>query len=217
MRSIKGIFLVGLLVALALGITQGLPGSTATAAAATVVVCGTSSSADGEQMMLTGNILNCAGPAVTITHNNVHLNMQGFTIDGDGTGIGIHLIDSSRLFSPCGPLSGPSGFHINGGTVQEFKHGILICRSDTAHINGITVTSNVLSGITISRASTGGNFGPSDHKINGSTLSFNGSGGRRQGGLVVISAGGNTIHTMVIRENNPEGVLFAQAADNKIT
>lgn len=213
MRSHSG-RIVGLALIMSVAIALG---RAPTAAAQTPVFCGISSSFDGEQMILTGDLLNCAGPAVTITHNNVHLDMQGFTIDGDGTGIGIHLIDPTGAFSPCGPLTGPSGFHINGGTVQDFEHGILMCRSDTAHINGMTVTSNVSTGITISRASTGGNSGPSDHKINGSTLSFNGSGGGGDGGLVVISASGNTIHTMNIHENDRFGVLFRFAGNNTIS
>ncbi len=186
-----------------------------------MVGCGTTSSADGEQLILTGN-LSCAGTAVTITHDKVHLDMQGFTIDGDGTGIGIHVIGPTNNL-PCGPLSGPSGFHINGGTVTEFDHGIFLCRSDTAHINDMTFTLNDLAGILISRASTGGNSGPSDHRINGSTLSLNGCVGGCQagevfeGGLVVISASGNVIRGMNIHDNNRYGVLFRTAGGNRIT
>ena len=39
------------------------------AVAQIVMGCGTSSGADGERMILTGD-LNCAGTAVIITHNN---------------------------------------------------------------------------------------------------------------------------------------------------
>ena len=90
--------------------------TTPTATAATVVACGTSSSVDGEQLILTSN-LDCVGTAVIITHNNVHLDMQGWTLTGDGTGIGIDV-------GTCGPTS---GVHINGGTVTDFAHGILLC------------------------------------------------------------------------------------------
>ena len=195
-------------------------------APATVVGCGTTSSADGEQMKLTGN-LSCAGTAVTITHDNVHLDMAGFTLDGDGTGIGILVIGPTNNL-PCGPLPGPSGVHINGGTVKEFDHGIFLCRSDTGRINGMTVTLNDLIGILISRA-PGGINGPTDHRINGSTLSFNGcrtlTGGVPgclelavlEGGLVVNGAFGNVIHTMDIRDNKPLGVLFLGAPGNTIT
>lgn len=222
MRSAKRIFLVGLLMALALGFTQGLAGSTPTAAAATVVGCGTTSSADGEQMILSSN-LSCAGTAVTITHNKVHLDMQGWTLDGDGTGIGIHIKNSLIIGNCGGTAGGPSRVHINGGTVKEFDHGIFLCRSDTAHINGMTLTLNDLAGILISRASTGGNSGPSNHRINGSTLSFNGCAGGCQpgevleGGLVVVSASGNVIHTMNIHNNNRFGVHFRTAGGNRIT
>lgn len=236
MRSVKGIFLVGLL--LAIGLVYSLPGNVPTVAADTdvnVAGCGTTFSTPGEQLFLSAD-LSCAGTALTITADNVHLDMNGFTIAGNFTGSGIHVIGPTNNL-PCGAQSGPSGFHINGGTIKKFDHGIFLCRSDTAHINGMTVKYNDLSGIFISRASTGGNSGPSDHKINGSTLSFNGcrtlievedEAGYfveepacldpfSEGGLIVLSAFGNTIHTMNIHDNDRAGVLFKFAAFNKIT
>lgn len=203
MRSVKGIFLVGLLVALALGFTQGLPGSTPTAVAATVVACGTSSSVDGEQMILTSN-LNCVGTAVTITHNKVHLDMQGFTITGNGTGIGIDV-------GSCTPTS---RVHINGGTVTAFDHGILLCSATNAHVNGMTSTNNDLSGIRLEQ-------GSNNNQINGSTVSFNGTtnigGGSTDGGIVLFNSNDNKIHTMTIEDNIAFGVLFRFSGGNTIS
>lgn len=178
---------------------------------ATVVSCGITSSADGEQMKLTGN-LSCAGTAVIITHDNVHFNLAGFTLDGDGTGIGIE-VNNASFVGGCGPVAGPSGVHINGGTVKEFDNGIFLCRATNAHINGMTVISNDLTGILVNR---GGN-----HKINGSTVSSNGTtnigGGSTDGGLVFLTSSGNTIHTMTIEDNIAFGVLFRFSANNTIT
>lgn len=224
MRSVKRIFLVGLLLALAPGLTEGLPGSTATASKPTEVVCGTTSSKDREQMILTGNLF-CTGTAVTITHNNVHLNMRGFTIDGDLTGRGIEVRNVNDVDGVCGPQLGPSGAHINGGTVKEFDHGIFLCRSSNALVNGITATLNDLAGILVDRGP--GNAG--NHMINGSTLSFNGCrslidgvpacqpGEVFEGGLVLITSTGNAIHTMNVHDNARYGVLFRTSSNNTIT
>jgi len=215
MRSVKGIFLVALL--LAVGLVYSL-GNVPTAAAATVVGCGTSSSADGEQMILTGNLV-CAGPiAVTIQHNKVHLDMQGFTITGPepepadaDVDIGILLINAINPTNAiCVPRPGPSDVHINGGTVENFDHGIFLCRTTKAHINGMTSRNNDLTGIRLSSSDN-------NNRINGSTLSGNGSGGGQDGGLTTVFSDGNVIHTMDIRENNPDGVHFLASGGNKIT
>ena len=237
MKSVKGIFLLGLL--LAIGLAYSLASNVPTAAAATVVGCGTSSSADGEQMILNGNIVNCAGPAVTITHDKVHLNMNGFTIDGNLTGIGIHIINAINPTNAiCVPRPGPSGVHINGGTVKQFDYGIFLCRSSKAHINGMTAKYNDLAGILIDRGHNdeGGAGNAGNHQINGSTLKFNGcrtlvevedEAGYfveeptcldpfSEGGLVMDTSTGNTIHTMNIHDNNRTGVLF-KFSSGKIT
>ena len=216
MRSFKGIFLAGILVALALGLTYG---TTPTAAAATPVVCGTSSSADGEQMILTGNLV-CAGPiAVTIQHNKVHLDMQGFTITGPepeaadaDIDIGILLINAINPTNAiCVPRPGPSGVHINGGTVENFDHGIFLCRATQTHINGMTSRDNDLTGIHLSSSDNG-------NQINGSTLSGNGSGGSGQeGGITMIFSDNNVIHTMNIHDNDRVGVGFLASGGNKLS
>ncbi len=73
---------IGTVAVAALGLTLGLPGSipTASAAAATAVFCGISSSADKEQLKLTADLACPVGTAVTIVHDKVHLNLAGFTI-----------------------------------------------------------------------------------------------------------------------------------------
>ena len=216
MRSVKGIFLVGLL--LAIGLVYSLASNVPTAAATTAVVCGTSSSADDEQMILTGNLV-CAGPiAVTIQHDGVHLDMQGFTITGPepeaadtDIDIGIHVINAINPTNAfCVPRAGPSGVHINGGTVENFDHGIFLCRATNTHINGMTSRDNDLTGIRLSSSN--------NNRINGSTLSDNGSGGSGQeGGITMIFSGGNVIHTMNIHDNNRVGVGFLASGNNKLS
>lgn len=224
MRSVKGIFLVSLLVAI--GLVYGLGSNVPTVAADTdvnVAGCGTVFSTPGEELFLSGN-LACPGTAIIITANDVHLSMQGFTITGpepDETGgepdIGIYVRNIADVDGICGPQSGPSGVHIDGGlvagTITGFDHGIFLCRATNAHINGVTVTSNDLTGILVNR---GGN-----HKINGSTVSSNGTtnvgGGSTDGGLVFLTSQGNTLQYMTIEDNIAFGVLFRFSANNKIT
>jgi hypothetical protein len=106
----------------------------------------------------TSGVINFAG--VIIVAQDVHFNLNGFTISGDGTGVGIRV----PYFS--------SGAHINGGTVTGFSTGIVVRGSlfgveQSCHVNGMTVTGNESLGIVLS-FNTFGNI------INGNTVLDNG-------------------------------------------
>jgi parallel beta-helix repeat protein len=62
-------------------------------------------------LVLTGNLI-CAGTALVVTADNVVIDLNGFTVSGNGTGDGI-LVLRSRVT-------------IRNGTVQRFETGILL-------------------------------------------------------------------------------------------
>ena len=203
MRSVKSLLLVGLLVALALGLTQALPGKTPTAAAATVVACGTSSSADGEQMILTAN-LACAGTAVTITHNKVHFDLQGFTISGPGSSpsgpcpfaIGVNVVGASRV-------------HINGGTITNFFDGIRLSGTHDSHVNGMTLTANCAFGVSVFDHSGRNRFNSNfiDDNVGGPSC----GGVRVDGGSHDNDFKGNSIS-----RNGDVGIALVNSSGNKL-
>ncbi len=152
--------------------------------------------------MLTAD-LACTGTAVHIHHDNVHFNLGGFTISGDGTtGTGIHV---NGVVCPA-----RSAVHINGGTVTGFDVGIDFCKVTKSHINGVTVTSNKSVGILLQE-------GSDNNRINGSTVSFNGTGAQLTGGVILNNSNRNAIHTMDINNNRSPGVFFRFANFNRIT
>jgi hypothetical protein len=88
------------------------------------------------QYILTGN-LNCSGNAVIIGGSKIHFNLNGYTISGDGTGVGI------TVFGGGGSGSPGVDNHIHGGTVTGFGTGIgLFSGSQLIDVNDMTVTGN---------------------------------------------------------------------------
>jgi parallel beta-helix repeat protein len=81
--------------------------------------------------------LHCPiGTAIGITASDVHLNLGGHTIDGDGNetgGVGIAVVDATDV-------------HINNGTVRRFTafnaDGILLLDASGNQVNDVTLTEN---------------------------------------------------------------------------
>src|SRR3989337_376621 len=106
MKAIKDIGLI-IMAVLALGVLSIIVYPQPSYAATPVTSCGTNINTPG-QYMLTGN-LSCSGTAVTISADDVHFNLNGFTIDGDESGIGVDV----------GSCVATSGVHINNGTITD--------------------------------------------------------------------------------------------------
>lgn len=205
-KLILGLILAGVMT-LVLVFTPGLPGDTAMAAAPTDVNaagCGATFNTPGERLRLTDD-LTCPGTAVIIAADDVHFNLQGFTITGADGGLGIDV----------GSCVTTSGVHINHGTVTGFIIGINLCNATNAHVNGMTVTGNH-DGIALS--------GSDNNQINGSFVN-----GNTIVGVVLYNSHGNTLHTMEINENGESldgvnvvaiygcGVELIASNDNVIT
>jgi hypothetical protein len=125
-----------------------------------VTACGTILDVEGGQYILTGD-LNCVGTGgVGIRANDIHFNLNGFTISGSGVGSGIVVANFVG--------AGLGGVHINGGTVTGFITGIAMRNAGFCHVNGMTVTGNVTGICLCSNASL--------NIINGNTVNGNGDG-----------------------------------------
>lgn len=84
---------------------------------------------------LTGN-LTCSGNGITVDFNNVTIDLQGFTITGNGSGSGVYMV-------------GRSNVEIRNGTIQNFQEGIKeVYASGRGHrIIDVRVIKNGWSGI----------------------------------------------------------------------
>jgi parallel beta-helix repeat protein len=156
--------------------------------AATPVACGDILSVSG-QYVLTGNLVCNVNPAIRITASDVHLNMAGYTLTGGGSGRGI-LVSAPDADAQCEIAgAGPTGVHINGGTVTGYAAGITLCNADGNHVNGMSSIGNAGSGIVATLDSD-------DNVINGNILS-----GNQYGLLLLNGSDRNRFNTNVCDSN----------------
>lgn len=155
--------------------------------------------------------LNCVdAPGLEVIANDVHIDFNGHTLSGPGTGTGI-------ITASGGVCVAVTGLHINGGTVTGFRRGIELCAPGpdsvtmNAHVNGMTVTGNIRDGLRLRRSN--GNH------INGNNISGN------EVGVRLFRSHNNRFNTNRLNENQtPEGVFrtcggyrLSNSNDNIIT
>jgi parallel beta-helix repeat protein len=134
MRSSPACFAIALLIAgcaldstISAPVSKSAAGSTANRDAHHVIVteltCGQAITTD----VRLENDLTCTGDALIVTADAVTINLNGHTVRGTGTGVGI-------------TLRGRTDVTIHGGTVRNFVTGIFVSQS-----SGVTVKDNAFT------------------------------------------------------------------------
>jgi parallel beta-helix repeat protein len=114
--------------------------STIAAAARPAIGCGDTITQDTR---LTANLVNCPGTGLVIGADSITLDLNGHTVDGDGTGDDDVGID----------VSGHRAVTITHGTVQEFTEGVLVSGGSGVALRGLTSSDEAHGGITVERSS----------------------------------------------------------------
>lgn len=112
----------------------------AQAAPTSVTACGTISQSGTYVLQ---NNITTAGTCLTIDADFVTLNLNGFTLTGDGSGHGI----------VCN--AGRQGLEVRNGTVRSFNNGIWAVQCDYSRISGVRAVGNTSDGIVASVFATG--------------------------------------------------------------
>jgi nitrous oxidase accessory protein NosD len=73
--------------------------------------------------------LICAGTALKVAADGITVDLNGHSLRGTGSGIGIDV-------------SGRSNVRIANGTIKNFADGIELSHADTSSIEGLTITAN---------------------------------------------------------------------------
>ena len=169
---------------------------------------------------LTGN-LSCAGTGITITENDVTIDLMGFIIDGPGTigTTGILAASHSNIEVRNGTVShfGESGIQLSGANQRIINMRILSNGLDGVnlsganhHIRGCTASDNVRYGLLsgdgslITNNTTYNNGSIGIYSYNGSTVKNNTSyqnGGSGISGKLGTMATNNTVY-----ENGTYGI-----------
>jgi hypothetical protein len=93
--------------------------------------------------VLTGN-LNATGDCLRVNANNVSIDLNGFTITGNGSGIGITTLDANRR-----------NVAVSNGNITNFESGIEMRNARDVIIEKIRATNNTRQGIRVGLGGSG--------------------------------------------------------------
>jgi para-nitrobenzyl esterase len=150
-------------------------------------LCGTTLTAD---LKLERDLV-CAGNGLTVGTDNLHLDLNGHTITGSGSGVGINA-------------TGRRGVSISGGRIRNFFAGVLTSTSTAAVIERNALVENV-DGVDLQAGSSG------------ITIRQNEFRGNRSRGIMI--RGNSTNHQISFNSfvANRVGILVFAGVDNTIS
>lgn len=155
------------------------------AAATWVSSCPATLDRPGEIYLLERS-LSCRGTALRITAGNVQLLLNGQTLTGDGSGVGILV------------ARGVTGVQIvGGGQIRRFQFGIVLEGVTSCAVRALTVAENRGDGVFLGGRSQ-------SNSLAGNSVRANGGGGI----VLDATASYNTLQGNTIRENGLEGIAI---------
>ncbi|MEK7123577.1 MAG: right-handed parallel beta-helix repeat-containing protein, partial [Patescibacteria group bacterium] len=167
---------------------------------------------------LQNNINNRVGTCFNITANNVTLNGNGNTIDGDdsGTDYGVYVSETSNAT-------------ISNITITDFSYGIYLNASSNDRLSSVTANSNGAYGINIYSSSnnnqltditanSNGAYGIYLFFSNNSQLSSITTNSNSLYGISLYSSSNNSLSLINSSLNNGEGInLYPSSNNNQLT
>jgi parallel beta-helix repeat protein len=179
--------------ALVAGASMALAGSPALA---TTLSCGATIT---KSTALHADLVNCSGDGLLIGSDNITINLNGHTIDGDA------ITPNSVVLDRGIRLAGHHGVTLTSGTIQEFDGGVLL---DAA-------AGNRLSRLTVMRNAPGRGIdleNHSDHnRIEDNTSTDNG-----RSGIAMVMSDYNLLRRNSTRDNPLGGIIGFTSSHDRI-
>jgi len=172
-------------------------------ALASHVSCGDTITTDTK---LKRDLVNCPNNGIVIGADNITLDLNGHTIDGDG-----EPTEDCALDEICdvGVVNdGHPRVTVKGGSIREFGDGVLLLAASHNRLRHLSVSSNVLRGILLVESS--------QTRIEGSAITRNGLT-TDQAGLVLFTSHNNRIERNRLSGNGDIGLFSVDPTnDNRI-
>jgi parallel beta-helix repeat protein len=179
-----------------------------------ITTCGTLSQSNATYT-LQNSISNQVGTCFTIQANNVTLDLNGYTIDGDDVGIDFGITSSGRNFST-----------IKNGTITDFREGIyLLSGSNNNTVIDITANSNTDLGVYLFTSSNNTlvNIIANSNANSGIYLQSNSNNNvltnittssNTNYGVLLIGTSNNNVLTNITANSNNRGVYLTTSSNN---
>jgi parallel beta-helix repeat protein len=188
------------------------------------VSCGDTITAD---TTLEGDLLDCPNNGIVIGADDITLDLNGHTIDGDDA-----LVDicPQGEFCDLGVANdGHKGVRVTNGTVQEFASGVLLFSARRNGLSHLSTVENVFSGILLGQtvrtrvreSTTFGNAGPDSgvgitlFRSDNNRITKNTAVDNAELGIHLVQSDGNYIRNNRVRDNPEDGIIL-QGDRNRI-
>jgi large repetitive protein len=155
---------------------------------------------------LDSDLVNCPNNGIVIGADNITLDLNGHTIDGDGT-----LVDPCPEGETCDVgvdnSAGHSGVTIEGGSIRQFALGVLVLSASRNSLRHLSVSRNLFVGIVIGESAR--------TAVERSSITRNGVT-TQQAGMVLFASRDNRIERNLFSSNGNRGLAADSADGNRI-
>jgi len=192
--SLSWPMILGLLVAavLAFGADQ---------ARASHVGCGATISGDTK---LDSDLTNCPASGIVIGGDDIELDLNGHTIDGDGV---LGCDDFYACDYGVDNTAGHHGVTIENGTIRDFATAVFVLEAGDNRLRHLSSSHNVLGGMLVI-ASPGARIEHNSISANGLTTD--------QAGLIVFDSSEVRIDQNSVRDNGDIGMFLQGVDDSRV-
>jgi parallel beta-helix repeat protein len=153
---------------------------------------------------LDSDLTDCPGNGIVIGADNIELDLNGHTIDGDGV---LGCTDEYACDYGVDNTAGHSGVEIEDGSIQEFATAIFVLGANDNRVSGVSSSHNVLGGLLM--------IGSTGSRIERNSISGNGLT-TDQAGLIVFDSSDLRIERNSVVRNGDIGMFLIGISDSRV-
>ena len=153
---------------------------------------------------LKSDLVNCPGSGIVIGADDIELDLNGHTIDGDGV---LGCTEEEVCDLGVDNTAGHHGVTIEGGRVREFATGIFVAEANDNRLRGLSLSNNLFGGLLL--------VGSTGTRIEGNSISANGVT-TDEAGLIVFDSSEIRIQRNVVADNGDIGMFVINVNDSRV-
>jgi parallel beta-helix repeat protein len=153
---------------------------------------------------LKNDLVNCPGNGIVIGADNITLDLNGHTVDGDG------VVGCEELYAcdfGVDNSAGHRGVTIKDGSIREFATAVVVIGANHNRLRRISSSHNILGGVLLIE-SPGARIEQNSISANGLTTD--------QAGLIVFDSSGVRIEGNSVSDNGDIGMFLQGVDDSRV-
>ena len=153
---------------------------------------------------LKNDLVNCPGNGIVIGTDNITLDLNGHTVDGDG------VVGCEELYTCDFGVDNTAGHHgvtIKDGSIREFATAVVVIGANQNRLRGLSSSHSILGGVLLIE-SPGARIERNSISANGLTTD--------QAGLIVFDSSGVRIEGNSVSDNGDIGMFLQGVDDSRV-